>query len=84
MTKYLLGGNIPDTEIELFSSNYSVRWMVMLLAMIREVIQSPAETSVFEYNILSTNIALLEGTVAVDIFFPQSLSVDKRDEEENE
>lgn len=52
--------------------------------MIREVIQSPAETSVFEYNILSTNIALLEGSVVLDNFFPQSLSVDKRDEKENE
>lgn len=74
MTKYLLGGNIPDTEIELFSSNYSVQQMIMPLAIIREVIQSPAETSVFEYNILSANIALLEGTVAVGIFFsPKSL-----------
>lgn len=50
MSKYLLGGYIPDTEIELFSSNYSVQRMIMLMAIIREVIQSPAETSVFEYN----------------------------------
>lgn len=58
--------------------------MLMLLAVIREVIQSPAETSVFEYNILSTKITLLEGSVILDNCFPQSLSVDKRDEKENE
>lgn len=47
----------------------------MLLTMIREVIRAPAQTSVLEYNILSTNIALLEGIVAVDNFFPRCLFV---------